>query len=729
MRKATWLSINLFLNILIIPLFAQEIGIIAPDTPPVLQGQQAEINSVELNTTIKKQVAEVSYTVEFYNPTNRVIETEYLFPLPRQGTLQDVVLLADGKELPGRILSKDEARKIYENIVRSQRDPALIEYIDRGLYRAKVFPIPPEESRTVTLKTTYLCERDKGVIEFNFPLAPHGHGVARKIKNLEIITNIHTDKPLKSIYSPSHKTNTERINNTQARVTYEGENVNPKRDFRLFYHLEEGLIGGSVISHRPDGEKDGYFMMLASPEVKEKTDTKDEDRGKTVIFAIDRSGSMRGQKMKQARKAAKFVISNLNQKDLFNIIVYDSDIETYRPELERLTPETRKEALDYVANLRAGGMTDIDGAMKTSLNMLTPQGGPAYVLFLTDGRPTIGVQNEARIAKNAKDRNTAGANIFNFGIGYDVNARLLDRISSAHGGYTEYVGPDENVEASVARFYSRLTSPVMTDIELKVANTAVNRIYPENIPDIFEGGQIVLVGRYSGSGEATFTIEGKVSDKPDSMNIEARLAQSDGRRTGNYEFIERIWAQRRIGAILQQIDLHGREDELVEELVQLSKKYGILTPYTSFLADEDGERGAQMAEAVQQKTTTVLASLDTFSGRRGVEQRKQLGKYQRSTAVMAEDISVNISGEKRRVDTIRQVAGLTFFKRGDEWVQAELLDKNLNEAELEEVERYSDRFFKLASSARNGRSLAQTGVVIVRLNDEIYRIVETKEKQ
>lgn len=702
--------------------FALEI--MPPPVPaPRLPRQGAEINAVELTATVRKQVAEVSYTVEFYNPTGRVIETEYLFPLPEHGTLQDVVLLADGEELPGRILPKDEARRIYESIVRAQQDPALIEYIGRGLYRASVFPIPPRKTRTVTLKTTYLCPRDNGVVEFNFPLAPHGHG-RQGIKKLEIVVDIHTDEPLKSVYSPSHDVKTERLDNHHARVKFEAANVTPKRDFRLFYDLGEGIVGGSVISHRPTGNEDGYFMLLASPEVKEEAETEREERSKTVIFAIDRSGSMRGRKMEQARNAAKFVIANLNVDDLFNIVVYDGNIETFRPELERVTPETRQEALDYVANLRAGGMTNIDGAMKTALDMLAPDGGPAYVLFLTDGRPTVGERNETQIAQNAKEHNVAGARIFNFGVGYDVNARLLDRISSAHGGYTEYVGPDEDVEASVARFYSRLTSPVMTDIELKVAKTAVNRIYPENIPDIFEGGQIVLAGRYVDSGPATFTLVGKVGDERVEMNFETELAAANAATGRRHDFIERIWAQRRIGAILQQIDLHGREAELVEELVALSRKYGILTPYTSFLADEDAERGPRAPAAARERAAADLMAMDAASGRVGVEQRRQFGRFQRSDAVMAEGLAVDTSGRSRRVDTVRQVAGRAFFQRGQEWVQAELLDVDLDEAAVEEVERFSDRFFELAAEAVDGRTLAQDGVVIVRLGEIIYRIVD-----
>ncbi len=707
--------------------------IIGPPMPPVRQRDRFEIESVELKATIREQVAEVAFTVVFRNPTDRVIEADYLFPLPEHGAVRDMVLVADGEELPGRILPADEARRIYEGIVRQERDPALVEYIGRGLFRARVFPIPPGESRTVTLRTTYVCEYDEGFVEFSFPLAPHGQR-ARTIGSLRISVDIHDEELVQGIYSPTHDVRTERIASGHARVRCEEENVSPSGDFRLFYGLYgvgRGVVSGSVVSYRPRADEDGYFMLLASPALIEHAPAKQE-QSKTVIFAIDRSGSMRGVKMDQAREAAKFVIENLHDNDLFNIVVYDGNIETFRPELERVTPRTRAEALEYVAGLQAGGMTDIDGALKTSLDMLDAGGGPSYVLFLTDGRPTVGARNEADIALNAGERNTAGARIFCFGVGYDVNARLLDRISSAHGGYTEYVRPQEDVAVSVARFTARLTSPVMTDIAITAAPVTgvsgdadlVRMSYPQRLPDLFEGGQILVVGRYSRSGPGVFTVEGEVNGERQPMSIRTDLAAAGDDPDGRYAFVEYLWAQRRIAAIVQQIDLHGREDALVEELVELSRQYGILTPYTSFLAEEGVAVGAGARKEYLARAASDLDELEETGGRSGVGQRGLNVSLQQGERVVAPGVAYDRTGRARRAENMRQVGGNVFFQRDGQWLQSVLLDAELGEAEIEEVVRYSDRYFELAAGTPDGRSLAQSGTVLIRLDGRIYRVVD-----
>lgn len=713
--------------------------------PPPQPTPGHQIKSVELDATIRDQVAEVSVTHVFHNPTSRTIEAEYLFPLPERGTVQSMVLLVDGKELPGRILPKDEAREIYEGIVRAQKDPALLEYMGRGLFRTRVFPIPPGEDRTVTLRSTFVCDREEGVVEFAFPLAAHGERT-REVGELSVHVDIHSKDAMKAVYSPSHQIVTERIDDHHARISHEQKNVTPSGDLRLLYTLSEGLVGANVLSYRGDGDEDGYFMLLASPQV-EVEDADAPERTKTVIFVVDRSGSMRGKKIEQAREAAKFVLGNLNQDDLFNIVDYDSEIRTFRPELERVSAETRSAALDYVGNLRAGGSTNIDGALEASLDMLAPEGGPAYIVFLTDGRPTAGVTDEMQIARNAEQRNKADARVFCFGVGHDVNSRLLDRITGSNGGVTEYVGPDDNLEVAVSRFYGRITSPVMTNLDIAVEPTAINRAYPKRLPDLFAGGQIIWVGRYTDSGEATFTLNGKVGSDRQSMKIETTLADTDAGRT--YDFVERIWAQRRVGAIIDEIDLHGENEELVDELVELSKRYGILTPYTSFLADEDTSLAAGNRENLNRVARTNVQALEEAEGAAGFRQRQIKQQLNQAAAPQQAPQGVavggatrgggvggggggaqgafayDLEGEARTVQTVRQVDNKTFFRRDGQWVQSGIEPEEVEQAEV--VERFSDRYFELAAEARDGRALAQDGEVVLRIAGRVYKIVETAE--
>ncbi len=582
-----------------------------------------EIREVAVDARVRDQVAEVQVSQTFHNPGSVMIESEYLFPLPEEGAIQNFVLLVDGKELPGRIVPKDEARRIYEEIVRTKRDPALLEYMGRGLFRTSVFPIPPGADRKVTMRYTQICKRDRDVVEFVYPFGTQKF-TAKPIQRLSLTLRIESRDAIKSLYSPVYDARIERLGDHDARVTLDQRDVVPTTDFRLVYTLTEGSLGATVLSYRPSAGEDGYFLLLASPEVK-PPDVK--TRPKTVVFVLDRSGSMAGKKIEQARNALRFVLNNLRDDDTFNIVAYDDRVETFRPELQRYSSRTRDEAERFVDNIREGGSTNIDAALQTALAMVPDDDRPSYILFLTDGLPTAGETNEMAIAENCKRSNKYRARVFAFGVGFDVNARLLDRLSGGNSGTSEYVKPDENIETHVSRFYSKMTSPVLSDIRIELTGTDVNRTYPRDLPDLFEGGQLIWSGRYREGGRTTIRLTGKVGGERRSFEFPADLASTD--RGTAHDFVERIWALRRVGFIIDQIDLHGQNRELVDELVALSTRYGILTPYTSFLADENVPLHALRQNA--DRAGLSLNELSRVTGQSGVEQRRLKGDYQVAT--------------------------------------------------------------------------------------------------
>jgi Ca-activated chloride channel family protein len=589
--------------------------------PDVPIARAFEVKAVSLDARVRDQVAEVRVAQTFHNPGSTQLEAEYLFPIPEDAAIQDLVLLADGKELPGKLLSKDEARRVYEDIVRSKKDPALLEYMGRGLYRTSVFPIPPGADRQVTLRYTQLLRRDGNVVELSYPFGAQKF-TAKPIDRLEFRARIENAGEIKSLYSPSHDVEVKRAGDHEAEVSFVQRDVIPRSDFRLLLTLEDGDVGATVVSYRPSAGEDGYFMLLASPKVERPKDRKAPP--KTILFVLDRSGSMSGKKFEQAKASLAFVLRNLREDDLFNIIVYDDRVETFKPELQRHDAGRRDEALRYVENLRPGGSTNIDEALREAMAQVKDRDRPGYVLFLTDGLPTVGETNEGKIAASAKEANDHGARLFSFGVGHDVNARLLDRLSGGNGGASEYVSPDEDIEAKVARFFAKLTSPVLAGLKIRVEGSDVNRTYPRTLPDLFEGGQLVWVGRYRESGRATLTLGGRVGDEARTITAKADLADpGEGHR---HAYLARLWATRRIGDLIDQIDLQGANRELTDELVALSKEHGILTPYTSFLADERTNLGA--AVELRGRAEESLRRLsEAESGALGVGQRAAKQDY------------------------------------------------------------------------------------------------------
>jgi len=734
-----------------------------------------EIREVTVDARVRDQAAEVQVSQTFHNPGSVQVEAEFLFPLPEDGAVQDFILMVDGRELPGKIMNKDEARRIYEEIVRTKRDPALLEYMGRGLYRTSVFPIPPGADRKLTMKYTQLCRRDRDVIEFSYPMSTQKF-TSKPIQKLWVRATIESKDSIKSVYCPSDDVRIDRSGDHEVRVSMERSNIVPSSDFRVVYTLSEGAIGASVVSYRPSGGDDGYFLLLASPEVK-PPDARPQP--KTVIFVLDRSGSMAGKKIEQARRALKSVLNNLRDDDLFNIVVYDNSVETFRPELERYGSRTREEAERYVDNIREGGGTNIDSALTSALGLIRDHSRPNYLLFLTDGLPTVGEVRELAIADHCKKSNQNGARIFSFGVGFDVNARLLDRLSAGNSGTSEYVRPDEDIEAHVARFYAKMSSPALTDLRIDFAGTDVNRTYPRDIPDLFDGGQIVWVGRYRQPGRTTLKVSGRVGGESRTFEFPVELAGDPGRGSG-HGFVERLWAVRRVGWLIDQIDLNGQNKELVDELVGLSTKYGIMTPYTSFLADERVQLHAMGLNTDRARES--LEQLSAVSGPSGVAQRGAKNFYMR--AERADSFSVDASkladaaapaptsGAEARFGVnakamgyggmmggmggmmgrgrgnlpalgapsapgmmagmgqagrnpeamIRRVGEKTFYLKDHRWVDSSVKPEEDARARL--VRQFSDEYFKLARSqgAELNQYLAFTEPVVVKLGSEVYRI-------
>jgi Ca-activated chloride channel family protein len=732
-------------------------GILIDRRPGVPITRAYEIREVRIDSRIRDQVAEVQVSQTFYNPGSAVLESEYVFPLPEEAAIQNFVLLVDGKELPGRLLAKEEARRIYEEIVRTKRDPALLEYMGRGMFRTSIFPIPPGAERKVTLRYTHLLKRDRDVIDFTYPLSTQ-RVTSKPIQRLEIVSRIESREPIKSVYSPTHGAVVERSGDNEARVRLAERDVVPTSDFRVIYTLARGAIGATLFSHRDSEGEDGYFLLLASPEVRVPDQ---QPKPKTVICVLDRSGSMSGKKIEQARGALRFVLENLREGDTFNIVVYDDRVESFKPELQRYTPEARTEAIRYVENIQAGGSTNIDEALRSALGMLRDDSRPSYVLFLTDGLPTAGETRELAIAENAKKANGFKARVVVFGVGFDVNARLLDRISGGNGGTSEYVTPDQDIEAAMSRVASRLTSPALAEITVSLAGVDVNRTYPRDLPDLFEGGQLVWVGRYRQSGPTTVEIRGKVGGELRTLTVPVELARAGEGRS--YEFVERLWAVRRVGYLIDQIDLNGQNKELTDELVQLSTKYGILTPYTSFLADE----GVQLHARVEnlERARGLTERLHETAGAAGVSQRaaKQMylnadrfaaaaapaapaaargggigggglgglpahGGQPGGGAAYVGVIVQDTEGKAKVVQTVRQVGAKTFFRKGDRWVDSAVTPEL--EQKAVRVEQFSEEYFKLAKAqtAELNQYLTFEEPVTVLLDGRVYQIDRPKPR-
>jgi Ca-activated chloride channel family protein len=538
-----------------------------------------------------------------------------------------------------------------------------------------------------------------------------------------------------------------QINKTDPKrvvIGYQANNIIPSQDFKLFFHPTNSDVGISLLSYKPTDSDEGWFMFLASPSIENKNTQR---IAKNVIITIDISGSMNGVKIEQAKKAASFIINNLNKDDKFNIVTYQGIVEVYSREMLSCSAENVKNALSFITNLSAGGGTNINEALQRAMGITGDTERPGYLLFLTDGLPTVGETNEMNIAKNCLTANKNKTRVFSFGVGYDVNARLLDRISEQNSGMSAYVKPGENLEVCLSEFYRSIQSPVLTDITVAFAIdgskaydgsfavfkvvpemtatfsvSGIKEVYPSTVPDMFEGGQIELFGKYVQHGKTKVTITGVANGKKQTYTYDVEFA--DKGEGFEYKQIEKIWATKKIGFLINQIDLNGEKEELVTSLVELSKKYGILTPYTSFLARED----IDIYDVRQNTTTTTmnLEKLDNVSGQSGVAQRsyKQQLKNERMATENEDVMSVTAAGEVHVTSTVKNIGGRAFYLRNGIWI-----DGTLNETQEKNavtVKQFSDKYFEIAknNSVDLNQYLSVDEEIVINLNGDAYKIVK-----
>lgn len=691
-----------------------------PVPRPIPIRADCRIQSVDVRADIQDQAAKVRVSQVFQNPSAVPMEAQVLFPLPQGAAVSALTLLVDGKEMAGRLMGRDEARRIYEEIVRRRRDPALLEYMGHDLFQTSVFPVAPGGSSTVEIRYSQLLKKDSGLIDFLLPLGTAKHS-AKPVESLSVTVNLASAAPIRTVYSPTHQVEISRPDATHAVSKLSLHNVANPDDFRLLYSSDTALVGLNVISYKPDQKEDGYFVLLATPDARAGTAPR---IAKTMIFLCDRSGSMNGPKIAQAKAALQFLLRQLEPVDAFNVVAFDSEVESFRPELQRADPNTVRAALDWVDGLSAGGGTNIDGALRTGLRMLHDQSRPNYLLFLTDGAPTVGETQETRISANAALENTVNARMFVFGVGFDVNGRLLDRLARELRGQSVYVRPNENIESPVSTLYAKIGTPALTDVavDIQLDEGTTSRVYPRQMPDLFHGDQLVLVGRYRQGGVAKIQLSGSAGGTKQAFRYQENFAEASADDTNG--FVARLWAIRRIGEIIADLDLHGRNQELVDELVSLSQRHGILTPYTSFLADDNVSLSATRDNGAT-ASRSVAQQISVTGGAAGFAQRELKGQFQTAVTVQASAPPLVLQGGQQ---ALQQVGQKAFFLKGQVWQDSAVTAEQAKNAT--HVMQFSQEYFDLAASHGGimAQYLALDGPILVNLGQQTYQIDPSPSK-
>ena len=567
--------------ILLLALFvtgnARAAGLLAPNdqTLPPLR-----ITDHLVDVKIHDRVALTTVTQTFHNDTGRRLEATYIFPLPEHADLTDFQMSFNGKFVKGEVLPADEARRIYESIVRRTKDPGLIEFIGRRLLRMRVFPIEPGSDTTIKMSYQQITRPISGMNGYHYPLRTR-KTVGQAYGMVRFNVELDTTTPLKNIWSPSHAVEIVRQGETHARIAYEASGGSLEEDFVLLYDTAASDLGLSVIAHRADPALPGHFVLMLTPrQLWPKTEYQPQD----VVFVVDTSGSMAGEKIAQARRAVQFCIDKLDDRDRFNVVRFSTGFDVLFGELTAATKENRAAAQNFAGLFTAGGGTNIADTLQHVVGMRPDGDGaearPFVVVFLTDGQGNRQPDEILGMLAGGPDN----LRIFPFGVGHDVNTILLDRLANAYTGRPTYVGPGENLELVLGDFFSVVSRPVLTNLKLTLPGIGATEQFPATLGDLYHGQQLIVAGRFGSS--ATGPV--KLTASRNGERVEYVWPNVAFTNTAEATYVAAVWAGRKISYLIDQIRAHGESQEMIAEVVELSRTYGIQTPYTSWLVTPEG---------------------------------------------------------------------------------------------------------------------------------------------
>ncbi|MCA9267431.1 MAG: VWA domain-containing protein [Planctomycetales bacterium] len=691
-----------------------------------------------VNVEITDQVAVKTYHCTFLNPNPQaVVGGECFMELEPGARVSNMSVLVDGTESQAEILDVAKANKVFTEIVAEGGSPALLEYYGNQLIRTRIPKIAPRGTVTVKLRYTMVLGKKDDLVRLSM-LNTNPKASLQTLKSASVRVAIKSQTPIANVYSPTHAVDIVEEPDWDVVVKWSQEQYTPTSPFVLYYQLAEEKIGATLLAHREPGEP-GHFMLLLSPAVAGQTAMDDDDvLPKDVVFCVDTSGSMiKDDKMTQARDALRHCLGELRPGDRFNIVDFGTGVRVFSPDaLVDHSPAAIERAIAYADKLYPRGGTSIDEALDSSLKLFTENDRLKMILFATDGLPTVGERSPDAILANLAKRNNKDVRLFVFGEGNDVDTKLLDLVAARHRGEAEYVLPSEKIDQKIGRFFDRVGSPIMTDVQIFFDDVAARDVLPRRVPDLFRGEQLIVYGRYETGGVKNVRVRGRVGGEYKTFTYALDFPTT---ATGDaHAFVPRLWAGEMVDFLLDEMRAAGKEDEeLVKEVTFLAKRYGIVTPYTSFLMVEE-TCNQPLAQQVQNfrgrlgaaggalgQSYGAAAVTNAWQQSRNRQNRKQSG----NAAALYEQVSDALRQEGRATDqhsiaTLRYVGNRCFYNAQGRWYDSRYDDTQAKN--VQNVVIGSDECLALLKDAPTLAQYMSQGDVVVEHAGNWYRFEPAK---
>jgi Mg-chelatase subunit ChlD len=610
------------------------------------------VSAIKIKLKIVGQVAVVRVEHLFRNDTAEDLEGTYYFPVPEGASLLEFAVFDGVERRVGRVKEKEEARKAYTQASVQGDNPAILEMTKRGWFQSHIYPIAPHSDKRVEIIYSQVLSAKDSIIGFDYPLGQGYKKLKVPVGSVEVELDLSATSAINNVFSPTHPIDFNFDGERHVTGKLNTVGGDDAENFRLQYSLAEEDVSLSLLTYRKKGE-DGHFLMMLSPKVdfdKRRISSKD------VIFVIDVSGSMDGEKLQQAKEALRFGLKQtLKESDRFNIIAFESLIRTMTPTMLPATPSNISQALDFVDNLKVQGGTNINDALVTAMQMFEANGRPHNLVFLTDGEPSASISDPQQIAANVKAANRHRAHLFAFGVGSNVNNLLLEKLASDNRGADAKITDTAELNRTISGFFAKVAQPVLSDLHVDFGQLQVERTQPAELPDLYTRGQIKIFGRYRNAED----LRGIAIALTGSMNEQQQRFDFNGLNfpleNDENEFLAKLWANERVTALLAQIRLYGEKTELKDEVINLAREFNLVTPYTSMYVpttnEIDAEKASEQTSArANSEVVTVTAAAtiaNTTANINGKIDTKQLnnlplnGRNFTSMAALEPGVSVN----------------------------------------------------------------------------------------
>ncbi len=698
-------------------------------------GLVTSIKSVHADVQISGTVAKTTITMVVHNPTRSRAQAQVVLPVPAGSAISTFGIDGIGDEPTAELLPRAEATRRYQEIVRKMVDPGLLEFVGNAMIQSSVFPVEPGAERTVTIAYEQVLDAHRGTIEY---VMPRSSSTARSGIAWDLNIEVESSKgDLGTVFSPSHPIVSTPHGDT--RMGVEVPMLDEPGAFVLY--AATGATGDEpTVLMYPTGDTSGYFMFVA--DAPEPADSESSPMLRDVTIVIDRSGSMRGEKLEQAKEAAKQVVYGMRMGERISIVDYSSDVRSYADSSVVITKDSRKQVVEYIDRIRSGGGTNLHDALLEALIQPSADGMLPLVLFMTDGLATEGKTGEVQIREAAAKNNASNRRVFTFGVGLDVNAPLLDAIAQQTSAEPTYVLPGEDVEMKVGRVFDQLNGPVLIDTEFfggiagfcgtgmteetrnQIQRTKIYSIEDGGLGDLYTGSRVVILGKYENPSGMPMWLRLTGTHSGELMTIGTRMNAQEA--SARYGFIPRLWAQQRIDSLIDQIRISTADgsmpnEELVEEITKLSLEHGIMTEYTAFLASED----MSINELVQENENGVSdmrgfafdemrTQTSERSGSAGVSQslNRQDRRVTDLALTVSRDSSVQSSGMQKsnayydsnmkrvEITSVQRGIGSTLYRKNGRWVDGSV-SENIEQAIDETVEFATDEYWSLVEDLTN----------------------------